>query len=148
MTADHEVRDLSNQSFLFNELHPEAVLNVDFSPDGDEVVACGQSGTVRVFNLRARGLRLTLTGHKEAANVARFSANAQVICSGSDDATVRLWHAETGEFLASSNRHELRVVDLAFVPGSNEVSLRRKRNAAYTAVLPQILGCSLHTCEG
>jgi len=121
MTADHEVRDLSNQSFLFNEIHPEAVLNVDFSPDGDEIVACGQSGVVRVFNLRARGLRLTLEGHNEAANVARFSADAKIICTGSDDATVRLWDAETGEFFGSFNVHELRVIDLAFVPESTKV---------------------------
>jgi len=122
MTADNEVRDLSNQSFLFNELHPEAVLHVDFSPEGDEVVACGVSGDVRVFNLRARGMRLRLTHHKEAANVARFSHDGLVICTGSDDASVRLFHSENGAFLGSSNRHQLRVLDVAFVPESGKVS--------------------------
>ncbi len=100
-----------------------------------------------MFNLRARSLRLTLNGHREATNVARFSpdgryakktfsscenffgqaiyslvfSTSSTICSGSDDATVRLWDAETGEFLGSNNRHALRVVDVAFVPESNKL---------------------------
>ncbi len=36
------------QSFVFHELHNETVLCVAFSPDGEEVVAAGQSGLVKV----------------------------------------------------------------------------------------------------
>ncbi len=44
------------------------------------------------------------------------------MCSGSDDSTVRLWDAESGEFVASNNRHALRVLDVAFIPESHKVS--------------------------
>ncbi len=48
LTFGHELRDLSNMSYIFNELNHEQVMSVDFSPDGEEVVAGGQSGMVKV----------------------------------------------------------------------------------------------------
>ena len=41
LTSDHELRDLSNQSFVFNELHQENVLCVAFDPFKEEVAAGG-----------------------------------------------------------------------------------------------------------
>lgn len=49
ITFDHDLRDTSNQSFVFNELSCEMVLCVAFSPDGEEIVASGKSGTIKVF---------------------------------------------------------------------------------------------------
>ena len=77
ITFDHELRDLSNQSFVFNELSCETVLCVAFSPDGEEIIASGHSGTIKVFNLRARSRRLTLTGHNEGVNVCCFSQDGR-----------------------------------------------------------------------
>ena len=77
LTYDHDIRDLSNQSFVFNELNHEIVLCVAFHPDGEEIVAGGQTGTVKVFNLKARKERLCLTGHKEAVNTVSFSPNGK-----------------------------------------------------------------------
>jgi WD40 repeat protein len=48
ITTDHGLRDLSNQSFVFHDLHHEMVLCVTFSPDSEEVVAGGMSGNVKV----------------------------------------------------------------------------------------------------
>ena len=48
LTVDNELRDLSNMSFVFNELHHEFVNNVAFSPTGEEVAACGKSGSIKV----------------------------------------------------------------------------------------------------
>ena len=48
ITMDHELRDLSNRSFVFNELNHENVICVNFSPDGEEIVASGKSGEVKV----------------------------------------------------------------------------------------------------
>lgn len=41
-----------------------------------------------------------------------------MIVTGSDDATVRLYSSYSGEFLASNNRHKLRILDAHFVPNS------------------------------
>ena len=120
-TDHHDLKDLSNKSFLFNELHDEMILSVGFSPDGTEVVVAGQSGAVKIFNLEARGLRLILTPHKEPVNVCKFSSNGDTICTGSDDATVRIWKSTNGHFLGSINLHGLRVLDVEFVPNTHKV---------------------------
>lgn len=121
ITADHDLRDLSNQSFLFQELNHDTVLFVDFNADGTEVIASSLSGTVKVFNLRARRLRLTLIGHHEPVNVCRFLPETRYICTGSDDATIRVWNMENGEFLSSNGQHLKRVTDLAFVPKTHKI---------------------------
>ena len=122
ITTDHkDLKDLSNKSFSFNELHDEMILSVGFSPDGTEVVVAGQSGAVKVFNLEARGLRLTLSMHKEPVNVCKFSFAGDSICTGSDDATVRIWKSNNGEFLGSFNLHVLRVLDVEFVPHTHKI---------------------------
>ena len=120
-TDHHDLKDLSNKSFSFNELHDEMILSVGFSPDGTEVVVAGQSGAVKIFNLEARGLRLTLTTHKEPVNVCKFSSKGDTICTGSDDATVRIWKSTNGHFLGSINLHGLRVLDVEFVPNTQKV---------------------------
>ena len=65
LMSDHEIRDLSNQSFRFNDLYHEAVLCVAFSSNGEEVIAGGHSGNVKVFNLK-----VSLEGNEYQKNLA------------------------------------------------------------------------------
>ena len=120
-TDHHDLKDLSNKSFSFNELHDETILSVGFSPDGTEIVVAGQSGAVKIFNLEARGVRLTLSTHKEPVNVCKFSSSGDTICTGSDDATVRIWKSSNGHFLGSINLHGLRVLDIEFIRNTQKV---------------------------
>ena len=46
-----------------------------------------------------------------------------VICTGSDDASVRLFSSENGDFLGSNNLHNRSIIDLDFVPNSQKVGL-------------------------
>ena len=65
-------------------------------------------------------MRLELTGHKEAVNTVSVSPDGAAICTGSDDAQIIIWDADSGAFLASNNMHQLRVLQVIFV---NEVSI-------------------------
>ena len=47
-----------------------------------------------------------------------------VICTGSDDASVRLFSAESGNFLGSNNLHKRKILDLNFVPNSEKVGVK------------------------
>ena len=62
LMSDHEIRDLSNQSFRFNDLYHEAVLCVAFSSNGEEVIAGGNSGNVKVFNLKVSLVKMDIIG--------------------------------------------------------------------------------------
>ena len=47
----------------------------------------------------------------------------RTICTGSDDAQIIIWDAESGAFLASNNMHELRVLQVIFVHESRLLSM-------------------------
>ena len=52
-----------------------------------------------------------------------FFALGHTICTGSDDAQIIIWDADSGAFLASNNMHELRVTQVTFVNDSKLLSL-------------------------
>ena len=107
LTYDHDIRDLSNQSFVFNELNHEIVLCVAFDPDGEEIVAGGQTGTVKVFNLKARNERLCLTGHKEAVNTVSFSPNGNFGNKRCQSLRLTLIDRENAHILIFRRSHDL-----------------------------------------
>lgn len=138
--SDHEIRDLSNQSFVFNELHHELVNCVAFTPNGEEVIAGGQSGKVKVFNLKGRKERLCLSGHKEAVNTVSVSPDGLHLCTGSDDAQIIIWNAENGAFLASNNMHSLRVLQVIFVDVSRLISMSANKLIMWDCPVNSIKG--------
>ena len=82
-------------------LSPGPVSCVAFSPDGTRVAtACGTA--VCVWDVtsdpadRAQPSRVLL-GHSGAVTCAAFSPCGSLIASGSDDSSVRIWNAATGE---------------------------------------------------
>jgi WD40 repeat protein len=77
-----------------------------FSPDGMRL-ACGRDNTVLIWDLHPdrRGDQtapaLVLTGHTRAVRDLAFSPDSQRLATASDDETVRIWGAATGQELLS-----------------------------------------------
>jgi WD40 repeat protein len=57
---------------------------------------------------------LTLEGHEAGVNCVAFSPDGNLIASGSDDQTVRVWEAGTGKEMMTLERHKSSVSSLAF----------------------------------
>lgn len=57
-----------------------------------------------------------LRGHEDAVSTVAFSPDSRRILSGSDDLTVRLWDAVTGQELASLRGHNRLVSSVSFSP--------------------------------
>ncbi|QRV92211.1 Vegetative incompatibility protein HET-E-1 [Ceratobasidium sp. AG-Ba] len=75
--------------------------SVTFSPDG-QMVACSSQDNVFVWNA-ATGQQLFSTGpHGEYIYDVIFSADSQLVISGSFDCEIRLWYASTGRPAAGS----------------------------------------------
>ena len=70
-----------------------------------------------------RIVRLQLNGHREAVNTVSVSPDGRTICTGSDDAQIIIWDAETGAFLASNNMHQFRVLQVIFANESRVISM-------------------------
>jgi WD40 repeat protein/energy-coupling factor transporter ATP-binding protein EcfA2 len=54
--------------------------------------------------------------HPEAVSSVAFSPNGQVLASGSEDKTIRLWEVSTGKLLHSLQSHSDAVYSVAFSP--------------------------------
>lgn len=86
--------------------HTAAVLDTDFNPFNDHVIAsCGEDGKIMIWNIPQEGLTKhattpsgTLSGHEKKIHNVLFHPTAQsVLASASTDLTVRLWDAEQGQ---------------------------------------------------
>ena len=68
-------------------------------------------------------LKVTSKLSQKLDDFLMFFFKGGTICTGSDDAQIIIWDAETGAFLASNNMHELRVLQVIFVNESRLLSM-------------------------
>lgn len=75
--------------------HVAAVMDVEFSPTGQELVTASYDRTIRLWN-RAAGHSRDVYHTKRMQRVfsAKFTPDATYLLSGSDDGNVRLWRAQ------------------------------------------------------
>jgi WD40 repeat protein len=66
--------------------------------------------------------RQKLEGHDEYVRAVAFSADGKTVASGSDDTTVRLWDAATGEEMQKLEGHDGPVRAVAFSPDGKTVA--------------------------
>mmetsp|Transcript_32121 Transcript_32121/g.51709 ORF Transcript_32121/g.51709 Transcript_32121/m.51709 type:complete len:453 (-) Transcript_32121:188-1546(-) len=63
----------------------------------------------------------TLEGHESLINSCSFSKDGNLVVSSSADGTVRLWHANSGQQLASFEGHDgMMVQNCAFIPSAKQ----------------------------
>ncbi|KTW25673.1 hypothetical protein T552_03534 [Pneumocystis carinii B80] len=102
---DHNcyIYDMRNLNFAKNVLkdHVSAVMDVDFSPTGQELVTGGYDRTIRIFNVKEGHSRdIYHTKRMQRVFSVKFTSDSNYILSGSDDGNVRLWRTN-----ASSRMH-------------------------------------------
>lgn len=99
---DHNIYlfDMRNMSRALNVLrdHVAAVMDVSFSPTGEELVSASYDRTVRLWN-RAKGHSRDIYHTKRMQRVfsATFTQDNNYVISGSDDGNVRLWRARASD---------------------------------------------------
>ncbi|KKK17522.1 hypothetical protein ARAM_002520 [Aspergillus rambellii] len=99
---DHNVYmfDMRKMDRALNVLkdHVAAVMDVDFSPTGEELVTASYDKTVRLWN-RATGHSRDIyhTQRMQRVFSAKFTPDNKYILSGSDDGNIRLWRANASE---------------------------------------------------
>ncbi|GAO18260.1 uncharacterized protein UV8b_01276 [Ustilaginoidea virens] len=101
-SEDHNVYlfDMRKMDRALNVLkdHVAAVMDVEFSPTGEELVSASWDRTVRLWS-RDRGHSRDIYHTKRMQRVmaARWTPDARYILSGSDDGNIRVWRANAAK---------------------------------------------------
>ena len=100
--------------------HGDSVKTVAYSPVDSSIVASGgDSGAVKLWDLRNDTVT-TLEYHSDIVNAVAFSADGQLLVSGSDDYTCKLWNVPLKQFISSfehiNDRSRSQIKDVVFSP--------------------------------
>lgn len=99
---DHNIYifDMRKMDRALNVLkdHVAAVMDVEFSPTGEELVSASYDRTVRLWN-RAQGHSRDIYHTKRMQRVfsAKFTPDSKYLLTGSDDGNIRLWRAQASK---------------------------------------------------
>ncbi|KAK9449109.1 WD40-repeat-containing domain protein [Limtongia smithiae] len=90
----YDMRKLTRALNVYKD-HVGAVMDVDFSPTGQELVTGSYDKTIRIFRVREGHSRdIYHTKRMQRVMCVRFSMDTRYIFSGSDEGNIRIWRTE------------------------------------------------------
>ncbi|SCV99583.1 LAFE_0A06392g1_1 [Lachancea fermentati] len=93
----YDMRNLSRALHVYKD-HVSAVMDVDFSPTGEEIVTGSYDKTIRIFNVKhGHSREIYHTKRMQHVFQVKYTMDSKYIVSGSDDGNVRLWRASAWE---------------------------------------------------
>lgn len=93
----YDMRNMSRALNVFKD-HVSAVMDVDFSPTGDEIVTGSYDKTVRIYQVNhGHSREIYHTKRMQHVFQVKYSMDSKYVVSGSDDGNVRLWRARAWE---------------------------------------------------
>jgi WD40 repeat protein len=90
-----------------------AVLGLVFT-DANTLVAAGEGGAIRVWNVGEAKITRALEGHKGTVRSLAWHAAKKLLLSSGDDGSVRLWSVAEGKQLREISGHEGAVLSVGF----------------------------------
>ncbi|DBB18331.1 TPA: Notchless protein 1 [Trebouxia sp. C0006] len=81
--------------------HAEAVLSVNFSPDGRQLASGSGDTTVRFWDLGTQLPAHTCQAHKNWVQCVSWSPDAVMVVSGDQNGVLWLWQPKTGETIGA-----------------------------------------------
>jgi len=81
--------------------HPDQVLGLAFSPDGQILASCGYDRLVKLWKVPTGEALATLKDHSDAVYDVAFASHGGLLASVAADRTVKIWDVRTGHRLYS-----------------------------------------------
>lgn len=107
------------------EGHEKGVNCVDYYSGGDKpyLISGADDRLIKIWDYQNKTCVQTLEGHAQNVSAVRFHPELPIILTGSEDGTVRVWHANTYRLESTLNYGLERVWSIACQRGSNNVAL-------------------------
>lgn len=78
------------------------------------LLAAGSRAEIVMWNRQYQKKLFELKGHSEMVSSLAFSADSQILVSGSHDRTIKLWHVSTGRLIDTLVGHQAAVCSVAY----------------------------------
>lgn len=107
------------------EGHEKGVNCVDYYSGGDKpyLISGADDRLVKIWDYQNKTCVQTLEGHAQNLSAVAFHPELPIIMTGSEDGTVRIWHANTYRLESTLNYGLERVWTISCQKGSNNVAL-------------------------
>lgn len=93
----YDMRNMKRSLNVYKD-HVAAVMDVDFSPTGQELLTGSYDRTLRIFNVdQGHSRDVYHTKRMQRIFSVRYSMDNRYVLSGSDDGNVRLWRANASD---------------------------------------------------
>ncbi|GLC40463.1 hypothetical protein PLESTB_001572700 [Pleodorina starrii] len=96
--------------------HSEAVLSVNFSPDGSRLASGSGDTTVRFWDLNTQLPKHECKGHKNWVLVVAWSPDGRYVASGDMNGLIHLWDPVGGKMVGSCSGHGKWITSMAWQP--------------------------------
>jgi WD repeat and SOF domain-containing protein 1 len=120
--------------------HVAAVMDVEFSPTGEELVSASYDRTVRIWN-RARGHSRDVYHTKRMQRVfsAKFTPDSKYLLTGSDDGNIRLWRANASKREGIKSAKQRQALEYNEALSERYSHLPEIRRIKYHRHLPKVI---------
>ncbi|MEK7865348.1 MAG: WD40 repeat domain-containing protein [Planctomycetota bacterium] len=98
-----------------------SITKLAVSPDGKRLAVCGQGGAF-LYDLSSGTMTRALGGHEGAVFHVAFSPDGSRLATAGDDATARIWEADTGREVVRLQGHSGRLFCVAFSPDGARIA--------------------------
>jgi WD40 repeat protein len=96
--------------------HPDRVLAVAFSPDGNILASAGiGENKIRLWDVQSGTQISVLEGHDSVVTSVAFNKNG-ILASASEDETIKLWNVNSGKELRRFLGHSGQITSIDFSP--------------------------------
>ncbi|MFK7822004.1 MAG: hypothetical protein AB8G99_25120, partial [Planctomycetaceae bacterium] len=116
----------------FPDAHSDTVLDVEFSPDGTQLLSCGSDKLTHAWDVAMGDHIRSYEGHTHHVLTAAWQPDMTHVATGGADNVIKIWDAETGEQRRTIRSFGKHVTALQWVgsadtilAGSGDRSVRR-----------------------
>jgi WD40 repeat protein len=117
---------------------PHGATALAFHPGGRRLAIAGRRELTCVLDVATGEIRTELVGHDDRVNCVTYSPGGRWIATGSDDRSIRLWDAETGEERGVAEL-DTQIRALAFTPDGRKLVSGNASTSCYLLDVGRLL---------